>query len=92
MNDDLYALLEVERSASARQIRTAYRRLARAYHPDRNHAPDAAERFKAVAEAYAVLSDSARRHAYDRWGPGTLRQPDELVRARPEADLDAAFE
>jgi DnaJ-class molecular chaperone len=92
MNDDLYVLLEVERGASARQIKTAFRRLARAYHPDRNHAPDAAEHFKAVAEAYAVLSDSGRRNAYDRWGHGTLRQLDELARARPDADLDAAFE
>jgi curved DNA-binding protein len=92
VNDELYALLEVERAASARMIQSAYRRLARAYHPDRNPAPDAAERFKAVAAAYAVLSDSARRRAYDRWGQGTVGQVDERASARPEADVDVAFE
>jgi DnaJ-class molecular chaperone len=68
VSGDLYDLLEVKRDASSRQIRSAYRRLARTYHPDHNAAPDAAARFKAVAEAYAVLSDSARRSAYDLWG------------------------
>jgi DnaJ-class molecular chaperone len=68
MSTDLYAILEVERSASARQIRSAYRRLARAYHPDRNTEDDAADSFKRVAEAYAVLSDTSRRAAYDQWG------------------------
>jgi DnaJ-class molecular chaperone len=92
MNDELYALLEVERTASARMIKSAYRRMARAYHPDRNPAPEAAERFKAVAEAYAVLSDSARRRAYDRWGQRTVLQVDERVSARPDTDVDAAFE
>jgi DnaJ-class molecular chaperone len=65
---DLYAILEVERSASARQIRSAYRRLARVYHPDRNADEDAAQHFKAIAEAYSVLSDTSRRAAYDQWG------------------------
>jgi molecular chaperone DnaJ len=68
MSADLYAILQVERGASARQIRSAYRRLARAYHPDHNAAENASDRFKAVAEAYGVLSDSARRAAYDQWG------------------------
>jgi DnaJ-class molecular chaperone len=92
MGDDLYTLLEVERSASASQIKSAYRRLARAFHPDRNPAPDAADRFKAVTEAYAVLSDSARRRAYDLWGQAGERQSDERTHACPHADVDTAFE
>ena len=68
MSADLYDVLEVPRAASQRQIKSAYRRLARAYHPDTNPDPAAAVRFKAVAQAYAVLSDMARRHAYDRTG------------------------
>jgi molecular chaperone DnaJ len=68
MSADLYAILHVERGASTRQIRSAYRRLARTFHPDHNAADDAAERFKAITEAYGVLSDSGRRAAYDRWG------------------------
>jgi DnaJ-class molecular chaperone len=82
MNNDLYALLEVARGASARQITSAFRRLARAYHPDRNAAPGAADQFKAVAHAYAVLSDAARRRAYDLWGDTAA------VQSRPRAHSD----
>jgi molecular chaperone DnaJ len=64
----LYAILHVERGASTRQIRSAYRRLARTFHPDHTAADDASERFKAITEAYRVLSDSARRATYDRLG------------------------
>ena len=86
MKLDLYGVLEVEPGASQRQIRSAYRRLARAYHPDRNADPDAAERFKAAAEAYAVLSDAGRRQAYDRTGETRPPAP-----ARQEVD-ESAFE
>ena len=78
----------VERSASARQIRSAYRRLARDYHPDRNSDTDAADRFKRVAEAYAVLSDTSRRAAYDRCGLASQSH----VTANNDDDADFAFE
>ena len=68
MTDDLYAVLGVPPTASARDLKRAYRRRARELHPDRNHAPDAAERFKALGAAYAVLGDPARRAAYDLQG------------------------
>jgi DnaJ-class molecular chaperone len=78
---DLYTILELERSASAQQIRSAYRRLARAYHPDRNSSAGAAQHFKAIAEAYSVLSDTSRRTAYDQWGrisgPPVIRSNDD---------------
>ncbi len=65
---DYYALLGVSTNASAEEIRRAYRRLARKYHPDVNKAPEAATRFAEMQEAYDVLSDAEKRKAYDRFG------------------------
>ncbi len=65
---DYYGVLGVDRSASREQIRQAYRRLALKHHPDRNKEPGATERFKEIAEAYAVLSDDAKRREYDVTG------------------------
>src|SRR6266850_8458507 len=68
---DYYALLGVSRQATDEQIRSAYRKLARQYHPDVNSASDAAERFKAPTEAYEVLTDPERRQRYDMFGSAT---------------------
>jgi curved DNA-binding protein len=65
---DYYDALGVPRDASEEDIRRAYRRLARQYHPDVNKAPDAEDRFKAISEAYEVLRDSEKRSLYDRFG------------------------
>lgn len=72
MNDkDYYAILGVERDASAEQIRKAFQQKARKLHPDVNKAPDAEERFKEVSEAYAVLSDPDKRARYDAMRSGS---------------------
>ncbi|GAA5344535.1 molecular chaperone DnaJ [Planifilum fimeticola] len=65
---DYYEVLGVSQTASAEEIRKAYRRLARKYHPDVNKEPDAEEKFKEVKEAYEVLSDPQKRSNYDRFG------------------------
>jgi curved DNA-binding protein len=65
---DYYETLGVPRDASADDIRRAYRKLARQYHPDVNKEPGAEDRFKEISEAYEVLRDKEKREAYDRFG------------------------
>jgi molecular chaperone DnaJ len=72
---DYYEILGVSRNASQDELKSAFRRLARQYHPDVNNSPDAEERFKEINEAYAVLSDSEKRAAYDRFGHAGVRGP-----------------
>ena len=65
---DLYDILEVDRNATADEIKKAYRRLARELHPDTNPDPAAEARFKEISAAYEVLSDPERRSRYDTYG------------------------
>lgn len=70
---DLYAILGVSREASEEEIKKAYRRLARQYHPDVNKEKGAEERFKEVSAAFEVLGDKKKRQLYDEFGPEGLR-------------------
>ena len=65
---DYYEVLGLPRTASPEDIKAAFRKLARQYHPDVSQEPNAEERFKEINEAYAVLSEPDRRAAYDRFG------------------------
>ncbi len=65
---DYYEVLGVPRDADENAIKSAYRKLARQFHPDVSKADDAEERFKEVNEAYEVLSDENKRQMYDRFG------------------------
>src|SRR5436190_11168831 len=70
---DYYEVLAVSRTASADEIKRAFRGLARELHPDVSKEPDADHRFREVVEAYEVLSNSERRELYDRFGHAGLR-------------------
>lgn len=70
---DYYEILGTNRGVTSDELKSAFRRLARSYHPDVNKSPDAEERFKEINEAYAVLSDANKRAAYDRFGHAGLK-------------------
>ncbi|XP_031476259.1 uncharacterized protein LOC116247935 isoform X2 [Nymphaea colorata] len=70
---DYYATLNVDRDASLQEIKTAYRKLARQYHPDMNKSPGAEEKFKEISAAYEVLSDAEKRSLYDRFGEAGIK-------------------
>lgn len=65
---DYYEVLGIDRTASDSEIKKAYRKLSKKYHPDVNDAPDAADKFKEVSEAYEVLSDPQKKAMYDQYG------------------------
>ncbi|MEM2856493.1 MAG: J domain-containing protein [Candidatus Nitrosocaldaceae archaeon] len=90
---DYYEILGVDRNASKDEIKQAYRKLALKYHPDRNKSPDAAERFKEISEAYAVLSDDEKRKIYDTYGYEGLsgRYTQEDIFKNVEFDLEEIF-
>lgn len=67
-NQDLYDVLGLQKDASDDEIKHAYRKLSKKYHPDINKAPDAEAKFKKINEAYETLSDPQKRAAYDQYG------------------------
>ena len=68
MGKDYYDILGIKKGASEDDIKKAYRKQALRFHPDKNKAPNAEDKFKEIAEAYDVLSDPKKKDIYDRFG------------------------
>ncbi len=90
---DYYEVLGVPRDADDKAIKRAYKRLAMKYHPDRNKDPDAEEKFKEIAKAYAILSDPQKRKMYDAGGMGGVSHfsDEDLFRNVDFGDLFGGF-
>jgi DnaJ-class molecular chaperone len=73
-SEDFYKILGVSKTATADEIKKAYRKLALQYHPDRNKGKEAEEKFKEVNKAYEVLSDQQKRQTYDQFGSAAFEQ------------------
>lgn len=74
MTEDYYQILDVSKNASKEEIKKSYRELAKKYHPDVSKEKDAAEKFKKISEAYAVLSDDTKKSQYDQFGSTGFHQ------------------
>lgn len=73
MGKDYYKILGIQKGATDDDVKKAYRKMALKFHPDKNKAAGAEEKFKEIAEAYEVLSDKKKREVYDKFGEEGLK-------------------
>lgn len=89
---DYYQILGVEKNASEEDLKKAYRKLALKFHPDKNHAPGATEAFKAIGNAYAILSNTEKRRHYDQYGEESSQPGRQRHHHRHEFEADISPE
>lgn len=89
---DYYKTLGVSRKATASEIKKAYRKLSLKYHPDKNPAPDASDKFAAISIAYDTLSDAEKRKLYDRGGEEAVQQAEQRGNQPQAHDPFSMFE
>lgn len=89
-SDSYYKILDVNRNATPKEIKKAYHKMSMEYHPDRNKAPNARDKFATIAEAYEVLKDQDKRQTYDRHGKEGVKQ--QAARGDGGADPFEQFE
>merc|ERR1719469_511028 len=73
-SDSYYKILGIDRKATKKEVKKAYHKMSLEYHPDRNKAPNARDKFSVIAEAYGVLSNEEKRQIYDRGGKEAVKQ------------------
>ncbi len=88
---DYYSILEVSRTATAAELKKAYRKLSLKYHPDKNSAPDAQQKFAELSVAYDVLSDPEKRKVYNQGGEEAVSKQEQQA-SQPQADPFSIFE
>lgn len=91
MDNNYYHILGIERTASDAEIKKAYRKLAKKYHPDVSTEKDAEERFKAVQDAYEVLKDQKKRKLYDQYGANWQHAEKQGFQQRPHSTNHQGF-
>lgn len=89
---DYYSILGVSKNANKSDIKSAYRKLARNYHPDVNKEPGAEDKFKEISNAYEVLSDDEKRSIYDRYGEAGLKGSGMGMEGNPFDIFESLFE
>jgi hypothetical protein len=88
LNRDFYAILQVEKTASLKEIQRAYKRLALQYHPDKTTDPEAKEIFQTVKRAYDILSDDKKKRIYDEYGEKGVSMVESMGEVAPFIDPD----